>query len=1243
MNELAMKNLYNYLLRKFGPVKASFMSRSLFKTFGNPVSKLLALLALISLSEVAGAQGTETIKTGSFIINMGNLVTTTANDDLLPYGLIYDLLRNHKVPVMCAIHPTKDRDGIDFTHNGVQFKGGTYIIPANYRTAEVNAKIAAWQAKGVVGANSVSDFTTYIAYTIDYYPLWTLDRENGKIARHYLQSAGLTIANFPTFFPAGDAEKVDNMIYDWILPENLDCCHDLFVIPHADPTWAVHNRLLSWNLDCKGAIWAGCNAVSHLENITNPANREIQMNFLVTKNADRNIVDDPYVQNSLILDKNHADPTTPFTWLQATDPVAQFIGAPGKVYQQGAEQVYIPIQTASKPTLWREGVKVLGYDPTHSNVTTYRADLRNAPALAVYGRGFDDPERGYVMYQAGHEYKVSADVNTSEYAAAVRPFLNFSYFQMGLKAPEVDSILGISHDQNLKIGEPVWLTADATSPLAGAQLTYKWEASCGGTFSNDTGRTTSFTPAPSGRNELCIISVTVTDECGRQGFSSSPVWITPATLAVSDFNATVVNMAVSGSVMTNDFDPDGDSLLFAGFETPGNPGNYATGTISNVPGIDLMGNPVANAGTFVVNEYGIYTFTPSQNFTGKVQIDYQVSDNGPFESEYVASLTLHVVQVPDPTSRASNGVYANDDAEVTYATSLTSNVLLNDGDPESEIFQLSKFTYDNNGDGTRESVANPGNTITVGGYNRSGAYISSAGQLSMQTNGAYTFTPTSGFSGQIVVMYHAEDVVSHAFKSYDSALLIIEVWPSSNPENDAPFAGDDFSVTQRNREVTGNWAVNDKEKDGHTVKINQSTAVNLGSLSGTSVLSTRTTAAGGNIRFLSNGTYIYTPPTDYVGPDRVTYQLCDVTTVLPNPLCDSATVYFLVHAQVRDYGDLLTSVWSPAWNLYLDQNNDNVPDGANAVWLGAKVSSELTSYSSSQANLDTYDDGVIIPSLLDTVNGSNLVLTLNGVRSELPVYYKVFIDWNLDGTFDSSYAGGVVLTGSPAQVNVKYLVPKNEDGVYCVRVRVSDDPNALLAFGEIRNGETEDYYTIGVPVPVTWLFLRAVPKSENSALLQWATATEENNSHFLIMRSSKSSDFEVIASVDGNGNSTSVKFYEWLDDQLMSGHTYYYKIRQVNFDGEYSESEIVSVRMNNEEKEPVVFPNPVADRMYIASGTSAVRSVVVTNLSGAQVYQATLPADQSAFFEISTAQWSHGLYFVRLEYNGSSTVIRVLK
>lgn len=79
--------------------------------------------------------------------------------------------------------------------------------------------------------------------------------------------------------------------------------------------------------------------------------------------------------------------------------------------------------------------------------------------------------------------------------------------------------------------------------------------------------------------------------------------------------------------------------------------------------------------------------------------------------------------------------------------------------------------------------------------------------------------------------------------------------------------------------------------------------------------------------------------------------------------------------------------------------------------------------------------------------------------------------------------------------------------------------------------------------------------------LTWNTAAETNNSHFEILRSADGKTFNKIDEVKGAGNSTENRSYAYTDKDPLPGVNYY-KLKQVDFDGQYSFSEVEAVKSN---------------------------------------------------------------------------------
>jgi hypothetical protein len=124
------------------------------------------------------------------------------------------------------------------------------------------------------------------------------------------------------------------------------------------------------------------------------------------------------------------------------------------------------------------------------------------------------------------------------------------------------------------------------------------------------------------------------------------------------------------------------------------------------------------------------------------------------------------------------------------------------------------------------------------------------------------------------------------------------------------------------------------------------------------------------------------------------------------------------------------------------------------------------------------------------------------------------------------------------------------------------------------------------PVPVELTSFTA-SQNNNDVQLNWSTATETNNYGFEIQkqvgsRQSSIGNWEEIGFVPGFGTSTEKHFYSFNDENLVEGK-YQYRLKQIDFDGSSSYSEIVEVEINS----PIQFtleqnyPNPFNPKTVI--------------------------------------------------------------
>ncbi len=511
-----------------------------------PSFRLLVMILIFLVSNTQGSQAQTTIfSAGSLIIDMGIVPQTVANA-LKPYGLVYQLIKDNAIPVNWVINTTKVKDGVDFNYNGYDFRGGPFIINAEYRTPEVNNVISLWIAQGVVTVTTTSPITVPASHSqiLSAAPRWTLDKENGAIALDFFTNAGIPNPAF-----GGPTTAA------WKLPSQLGLCDDIFVMPHADPTWATHKNLITWNKDYRGSIWLGCHAGSALHNMYNPANPSEQANFLTEKvtTPGTGIIlpvlgSTAYAQNSLVLWSHHADGLPPYAYDYGEDPIMQFMGTLDAATQNGSEQIFVPTsagwRTTTNVTLGATAIG--GYDPANTQNYLFSNEYKYRSAVIAHGYGYGDKSNGLVMVQAGHDIgKETLPANI----AAQRAFFNFSFIAAKIASPDPGFSFNLA---KLVAGDPAAITFEITPPRLLSEFDIQWTSGCGGTFGSSTEQSTTFTPPQVTTPTTCLLTVTLTERsiC-RKVYRASIASLVVCNLRVTTTTTPACYGQTNGSVSMN--------------------------------------------------------------------------------------------------------------------------------------------------------------------------------------------------------------------------------------------------------------------------------------------------------------------------------------------------------------------------------------------------------------------------------------------------------------------------------------------------------------------------------------------------------------------------------------------------------------------------------------------------------------------------------------------------------------------
>ena len=215
---------------------------------------------------------------------------------------------------------------------------------------------------------------------------------------------------------------------------------------------------------------------------------------------------------------------------------------------------------------------------------------------------------------------------------------------------------------------------------------------------------------------------------------------------------------------------------------------------------------------------------------------------------------------------------------------------------------------------------------------------------------------------------------------------------------------------------------------------------------------------------------------------------------------------------------------------------------------------------------------------------------------------------------------------------------------------VAGSYTALITTIDEFAGETTQLvpYVIGAnPLPVTFTRFTATGRNVD-AVLAWATASEQNADYFAVERSLDGRTFRQIGRRTAAGTTTTPQEYGFTDAGIgRTAGTVYYRLRQVDFDGTATFTEVQTVVFTGKQLAHVVrlFPNPATssttlDLTEVEAGTYA---AALYDATGRLVLTATQPGGTRQ--ELDVAALPTGSYVVRVTNaaTGFAATVRLVK
>ncbi|MCJ8288438.1 MAG: T9SS type A sorting domain-containing protein [Crocinitomicaceae bacterium] len=257
-----------------------------------------------------------------------------------------------------------------------------------------------------------------------------------------------------------------------------------------------------------------------------------------------------------------------------------------------------------------------------------------------------------------------------------------------------------------------------------------------------------------------------------------------------------------------------------------------------------------------------------------------------------------------------------------------------------------------------------------------------------------------------------------------------------------------------------------------------------------------------------------------------------------------------------------------------------------------------------------------------TANMDSSTVICEGESTILEIYLTGSPPWEVSYNFNGINQTISNINSSP------YLLSVSDDGLYylnsvtdntgtsgkaiCDSVNISFDPNCLILPIELN-----DFY--------------ATVEPNNSVRLNWSTFSEYNNDYFTVERSRFGLFWEEVRHVQGAENSQQWNEYLTFDTNPMNGMSYY-RLRQTDFDGQMTFSDLRSVNINGSQLE--VFPNPTNAKLTLTGNALELETIRIYTVLGQDVTSMVKIINQTRNeVSIDLSNLESGLYSLQTKTN----------
>ena len=158
----------------------------------------------------------------------------------------------------------------------------------------------------------------------------------------------------------------------------------------------------------------------------------------------------------------------------------------------------------------------------------------------------------------------------------------------------------------------------------------------------------------------------------------------------------------------------------------------------------------------------------------------------------------------------------------------------------------------------------------------------------------------------------------------------------------------------------------------------------------------------------------------------------------------------------------------------------------------------------------------------------------------------------------------------------------------------------------------------------------------NKVELNWITSSELNNQGFVVERKTENTDWNSIGFVSGYNTTTETHNYQFTDNEITA-NKYFYRLKQVDFDGTFEYSNIIEIDINSVSEFTLNqnYPNPFNPSTKISFTIPQTANVKLSiyNAIGEKIAELMNEVKSAGTYDVdfNASELSSGIYLYRLE------------